>query len=128
MVLSTTSKYALKALTTLAAAEGDNFVAVDELAAASGVPAPYLSKLIKALSHAGLVETKKGAGGGVRLGAKSISFYDICSVLHDPIIEQTCLLSRFPCDSRTPCPFHASWRIERERLGKYLKKQKISRQ
>ncbi|MCB0360200.1 MAG: Rrf2 family transcriptional regulator [Bdellovibrionales bacterium] len=127
-MLSVTSKHALKALLRLSSVEDDSYLTISELAVDAEVPPPYLAKVIKALSAAGLVETKKGAQGGVRLPRRAISFFDVCKVLDDPIVNQTCLLSRNACSSRHPCSMHASWQRERERIIRYLKKSKVTPQ
>jgi len=64
--LSLTTGYAIEALTCLAR-QGDNSMRVGEIAEIAEVPAAYLSKIFQRLAEAGIVESKRGYKGGVRL-------------------------------------------------------------
>jgi len=105
----------------------EEFVRVDVLSRESGVPAPYLSKIIGILAQKNIVETRRGLTGGVRLrsDARKISFFDVCVALDESIIQEQCLLSRKACDASSPCPLHDEWKHTRERIHKFLKKVKI---
>lgn len=126
-MLASSSKYAIRALICLSDIPGGDFVPVPKLADLSGVPDSFLSKLIKPIADRGLVLTKKGPGGGVRLGTKPVSFYQICEVLADPIVVETCFLSSDRCNAQRPCPFHTTWSRERDRIISYLKRNKIKK-
>jgi len=63
---SNTTGYAIEALAFLAGRRPRS-VAVREIAAATGIPLPYLSKVFQRLAEAGIVESKRGFKGGVRL-------------------------------------------------------------
>ena len=64
--LSHTTGYAIEALACLAG-HGGNSMRVREVAQSTGLPSPYLSKVFQRLCDAGIVETKRGYKGGVRL-------------------------------------------------------------
>lgn len=104
------------------------FMRVDVLSKKAGVPAPYLSKIIKILSQKHLVETRRGLTGGVRLGANGdkISFFDICKALDDPIVYQHCLLSKKACSVKSPCALHHEWMKNREQIHRFLKSAKLT--
>ncbi len=128
-MLSASSKYALRALLCLAKYQdnSETFMRVDVLSEEAGVPAPYLSKIIKILARKDIVETRRGLTGGVRLGAnkKKITFFDICEALDEPIINEECLLSKKACNANAPCPLHHEWKKNREGIYKFLKRAKI---
>ena len=130
-MLSLASKYALRALQHLSKAPDNHFVQVAHVAELVGVPGPYLAKVIKALARAGLVETKRGAMGGVRLVenrlSESISFYEVCQALNDPVLTESCLLSKSRCKVGKPCEFHGEYSKLKEELARFLKRAKISR-
>lgn len=65
-MLSQTVEYALRAMIHLADRSPGGST-TDEIAQATKVPKPYLSKVIQGLSRAGLVISKRGIGGGVCL-------------------------------------------------------------
>ena len=124
-VISSSSKYAIRALLCLAAEEDRDFVPVEVLAEEADVPSAFLSKIIQALAAEGLLETRRGKSGGVRLCEGPLSFFDICEALHDPVIYETCLLSNSRCSRVSPCPFHDHWFAERARIRQFLRDLKI---
>ncbi len=63
---SLTTGYAIEALACLAR-HGNDTMLVREIAEATDMPAPYLSKIFQRLGDAGIIESKRGYKGGVRL-------------------------------------------------------------
>ena len=119
-MLSTTSQYALRALSHLAAQSGEAVLGRD-LAESVEIPANYLSKVLVTLRNAGLVATTRGSGGGYRLGkpADQIHLIDVVALFEE--ISRTrpsCFLGRTrACSEITPCSAHSSWR---DLQGAYL--------
>lgn len=76
--LSLTTGYAVEALTCLARCSGES-MRVGEIAEIAEVPPAYLSKIFQRLSDAGIVESKRGYKGGVRLSRlpESVSLLEI---------------------------------------------------
>ena len=66
MRLTSFTDYGLRALMRMAGAPGRAF-STAELAAEFGVSRNHLAKVISALSAAGIVETRRGGGGGAML-------------------------------------------------------------
>ena len=77
-MLSLPTKHVLKALLTLADIKRGEYASVSELSYAADLPPSYLSKLIKQLSEAELVLTRKGPNGGVALPRRKVSFFEVC--------------------------------------------------
>ena len=63
---SQTTGYAIEALACLARRRPDSML-VREIASETEIPLPYLSKIFQRLAEAGIVESKRGYKGGVRL-------------------------------------------------------------
>jgi len=63
---SQTTGYAIEALACLARRRPDSML-VREIAGETDIPLPYLSKIFQRLAEAGIVESKRGYKGGVRL-------------------------------------------------------------
>jgi Rrf2 family protein len=63
---SLTTGYAIEALACLAR-HGVESMLVREIAECTEMPLPYLSKIFQRLGEAGIVETKRGYKGGVKL-------------------------------------------------------------
>jgi Rrf2 family iron-sulfur cluster assembly transcriptional regulator len=108
-MLTTTSQYALRALSQLAKKSGEAALGRD-LAASTEIPANYLSKVLLVLRNAGFVETARGFGGGYRLvrPAKEIHIIDVVSLFEN--ISRTgpcCFLGRArACSEHMPCSAH----------------------
>ncbi|MGG7646348.1 Rrf2 family transcriptional regulator [Rhodovulum sp. YNF3179] len=67
MKLSTKGRYAMVALTDLAAAEPGELVSLSAISDRQDISLPYLEQLFVKLRRAGLVESVRGPGGGYRL-------------------------------------------------------------
>ena len=63
---SQTTGYAIEALSCLARMGGKSML-VREIAECTKLPLPYLAKVLNRLSEAGIVESKRGYKGGVKL-------------------------------------------------------------
>lgn len=120
-MLNQTVGYAITALAHIASL--DKPILVRDVAKAVNVPGPYLAKLIHTLAKKGFVSTQRGIGGGVILAkpAKSVSLYDLCAVLDDPIVEKRCMMGTAECSDENPCASHKFWVEQRDREIEYLK-------
>jgi len=95
-VLSRRSKYGLKALLALAQDAGRGPVLVSELADREAIPRKFLEAILLDLNRHGLVQSKKGKGGGyfLRRPPTAITFGEVIRVLEGP-------LALVPCVSQT---------------------------
>ena len=111
-MISTTSQYALRALTHIAALPAGSTVLSRDLAAATHVPPNYLSKVLLSLCNAGLLQSTRGAGGGYRLNraAETIYLIDVVELFEGSKAKPTCLLHHRLCSDETPCNAHRVWR------------------
>ena len=67
-MISATARYALRAVVWLAKqADQSLFVNRSEIATATRIPVDYLLKVLNELDRAGIVESRRGPGGGYRL-------------------------------------------------------------
>lgn len=122
-MLSLTVKYALKAISLLSDYDSETFVQVQELAHKAKVPAPYFAKVVKKLARKGILESKRGAQGGIRIrtGAKKPTLFDVCVALDEPILESQCFLSEGGCNAKNPCHMHHYWVELKAKMTKVLK-------
>ena len=67
MWLSSTARQALHAVLCVAIFQDDGPVRVEEIAAATGNPRNYLSKILHALARAGILRSTRGPTGGFQL-------------------------------------------------------------
>lgn len=88
MKVSTRGDYASRALLSLALHDAGEPTSVAELARRTALPQPYLEQILLALKGAGLVRSKRGAGGGYVLSraAGEIDLAQIVSAVDGPIV------------------------------------------
>ncbi len=79
---SQTTGYAIEALACLARS-GEESMLVREIAESTTLPLPYLAKVFNRLSESGIVESKRGYKGGVKLARppETISLLEINSAV-----------------------------------------------
>ncbi|MFC4727850.1 SUF system Fe-S cluster assembly regulator [Coralloluteibacterium thermophilus] len=103
--------YATVVLTVLAARPGDVHSAA-ELADAAGLEGPTVSKVLKPLAQAGLVDGFRGASGGYRLARApaDITLIEIVEAIEGPLAITACADHGGHCDIAARCGARASWR------------------
>ena len=92
-MLSKKSKYALKAMLVLAKEYGQGPVLISDMAQREGIPRKFLELILLELKNQGLLQSKKGKGGGYFLGREPhlISVGHIIRVLDGPIAPLPCV-------------------------------------
>lgn len=110
-MLSKSAEYALRALHCLTFMPGSRPVPSDELARRVGVPENYLSKLLRRLREEGVVEARRGRGGGFSLARApgAIALADVVRPFDDTVLGRHCLLGRPECRDDAPCAAHEEW-------------------
>ncbi len=95
-MLSKKTKYALKAMMVLAKEYGQGPVLISEIARREDVPQKFLELILLELKNQGILQSKKGKGGGYFLGRppQQISIGHVIRVLDGP-------LAPLPCASKT---------------------------
>lgn len=84
-----------------------------ELTDSTALPGPTVSKLLKQLSRAGLLDSQRGTNGGytLTLPAAEISVADIVSALDGPIALTECMTDEgTACEIQALCPTRTNWR------------------
>ncbi len=122
MQLSTRGRYAVMAMTELAAREAAGAgpicgpVCLADIAASQLLSLSYLEQLFARLRRAGLVGAARGPGGGYRLArpAEAISIAEIVAAVDEPIHATRCEAGGPGCMSWSateagPCRTHDLW-------------------
>lgn len=88
MRVTARSDYALRAVTELAASEGE-LLKREDIAARQGIPAEFLESVMLALKHDGIVQSQRGASGGFRLArpAATISLAEVIRAVDGPMLD-----------------------------------------
>jgi Rrf2 family protein len=87
MKLTSACLHALRALVYLALHGGEGFIPADTIAAARGLPRPFLTKGLTGLTKAGVLVTERGPNGGSRLArpARSITLLEVVEAVDGPV-------------------------------------------
>ena len=112
MQLTRRGEYALRSMVELAGlAGGDTLAHSHDVAANQEIPPKFLPQIINELSRAGLVETVRGAAGGIRLGrpADQISVADVLQAVEGALALNRCLMRDEPCERKAACPLACVW-------------------
>lgn len=109
--LTRLTDYAILLMSYMAASEGSLFSS-GELAGATRIPSPTVSKVLQALLGAGLLESIRGARGGYRLArpASQISVREIISCFEGGIALTECNLDDVACEQMAVCTTHGNWK------------------
>jgi FeS assembly SUF system regulator len=108
--ISKLTDYGTVLLAQLAARDGQVCSAAD-VASATGIALPTVSKLLKSLARAELVISTRGANGGYQLAreAKTISAADVIDALEGPVSITECSASDSHCDYESVCNVGGAW-------------------
>ena len=108
--------YGFVLLSTLALSSEGRFSA-PELAGASALPLPMVSKILKELARAGILISHRGVHGGYALARapQEVTVHEVITALEGPIAVTECIDdSPGECDKQGTCPVSSNWgRINR---------------
>ena len=93
------------------ASETGHVCSAADVADATGIAAPTVSKLLKALGRADLVTSTRGAAGGYQLArpAHEISAAHVIDALEGPVSITECSSIDSHCDYESVCSVGGSW-------------------
>jgi Rrf2 family protein len=105
-MFSQTVEYALRAVVHLAA-QSPQAQTTDQIAEATLVPKPYLSKVLQGLRRAGVVDSQRGVGGGIALvkTPKELTILEVVNAVEPIVRIRTCPLG-LPMHGVRLCPLH----------------------
>lgn len=105
-MISPTAEYALRAMVAIAQSNGEAVV-TPTIARATKVPAGYLPKVLQTLRRAGLVDSKRGLGGGFTLArpAGQVTVLDVVNAVEPIKRVERCPLG-IATHGTNLCPLH----------------------
>ena len=112
MIISTKGRYGLRAMFELAKAYGEGSLSIKQIAVAQGLPEPYLEQIFPALKKAGLVDARRGAGGGygLALPPEQVSVGSVLVALEGELTPAECAGGDTSCENAGSCTTHAIWK------------------
>lgn len=110
-LLNQTVEYACRLMAHLSTLEEGQLAVSKDLSKKTGVPGAYVSKVMRRLVVAGLVDSQRGRGGGFSLArpAEEICFMDILRALDYDAQDRACAFGFTRCNPAMPCPLHPAW-------------------
>ena len=116
MEISRRTDYGVRVILDLATLEEGARASTQEIAERQSIPAPFLAKIVSQLSTSGLVDTYRGAGGGVMLArpASEINLLHVIEALDGPVRLNRCAIEPEACPRDAHCPVHDIW-VEAQR-------------
>jgi Rrf2 family protein len=123
LTMNQTTGYAIVALSFIAE-HNDELILAKDIAETADIPKSYLSKILRELTIAGLIFSKRGYHGGVSLArpAGEISLWEVLVATHGGNWEHKCLLGLSECSDEYPCPVHQFWSKEQQKIEQNLRK------
>lgn len=111
MLLNQTAEYACRLMAYLSTIEGKERARSGDLSKNTGVPHAYVSKVMRRLVVARLVDSRRGRGGGFSLArpADEIRFIEILEAMDYNAHERACAFGFTKCNPERPCPLHPAW-------------------
>ena len=111
MQITRQADYAVRAVVYLAERGPGKPIATAEIARQQHIPSTFLAKIVPQLAAAGIVNTLRGAHGGIRLGrpAENISLLEIVETIDGPIRLNECLSDPGLCPLGENCAVHQAW-------------------
>lgn len=125
MQLGQTEDYAVRALVDLAKHPDAR---IDDIAMRTGIPAPHLAKVIQSLARAGLVETTRGRGGGVRLQVDPAELHlrRVVEAVQGPLRFLRCPRRGKGCPLDPDCPIYRMWSDVQAGISAQLERVRIA--
>lgn len=111
MQITRQADYAVRAVLYLTKIGPDNRAATSQIAQEQEIPPSFLAKIVSQLSVAGLLQTSRGARGGVSLSRSpaEISLLEVVEAIDGPILLNECVSGTGTCTRGDECPIQAIW-------------------
>jgi Rrf2 family protein len=123
MQITRQADYAVRAVLYLAQLGPERRAATSQIAEDQQIPPSFLAKIVSQLSVAGLLQTSRGARGGVSLARmpEEISLLEVVEAIDGPILLNECVSPNGVCTFGDECPMRPVWCDAQAELVERLK-------
>lgn len=123
MQITRQADYAVRAVLYLAQLGPERRAATSQIAQQQQIPPSFLAKIVSQLSVAGLLQTSRGARGGVSLARmpEQISVLEVVEAIDGPILLNECVSGNGDCTFGDDCPMRPVWCDAQSELVERLK-------
>jgi Rrf2 family protein len=112
-MITNKAKYALKSMIVLARNYGKGPMVIEDIASKELIPRKFLEAILCELKNAGLLQSRKGKGGGYELykAPEEISMATVLRIIDGPIAPLPCVSINFyepctDCHDEVSCSLH----------------------
>jgi Rrf2 family protein len=111
MQITRQADYAIRAVLYISKLGQNQRAATSQIAQEQHIPPSFLAKIISQLSIAGVLQTSRGARGGVMLAKApdEISLLDVVESIDGPIALNECVNDEQGCTFGEECPLRSIW-------------------
>ncbi len=123
MQITRQADYALRAVIYLSKLKPEERAATSQIAQEQRIPPSFLAKIVSQLSVAGLLQTSRGARGGVSLARLpgEITILEVVEAIDGPILLNECASCGGVCTFGDDCPMKPVWSDTQAELVNRLK-------
>jgi Rrf2 family protein len=124
MRLSRKGEYALRAMIVLAQDYGEGPVRIQDIAARERIPRKFLEQILLDLKRAGLVQSRRGVGGGYLLLREpgKVTFAEIVRTIDGPLAPLSCVSrhAHVRCPDQQSCGLYNVMREVRDAVASVM--------
>jgi len=122
MQITRQADYAVRAVLYLAKIDGGDRAPTSQIAREQHIPPSFLAKIVSQLSVAGVVQTSRGARGGVSLSRppSNITLLEVVEAIDGPIALNECVRNPNACEFCDSCDVHPVWSTAQSHLIDHL--------
>jgi Rrf2 family protein len=123
MQITRQADYAVRAVLHLSELKNGGRAPTSKIASEQHIPPSFLAKIVSQLSVAGVVQTSRGARGGVSLARdpERISLLEVIEAIDGPITLNECVTDPNSCPFGENCKVHEVWCSAQAELVNKLK-------
>ena len=128
-VINRKTDYATRILLHLAMLPPGSWTTAQEVARRRLIPGRLIRHVISQLVREGLLVTKRGKGGGMRLArpASEISLLDVLEAMQGPFSLNVCIEDPEGCQLMPECPMHEAWVRAQAVLARQLRQETLDK-
>lgn len=129
MQITRQADYAVRAVLYLAQLGSEQRASTSQIAQEQQIPPSFLAKIVSQLSVSGLLQTSRGARGGVSLARapETISLLEVVEAIDGPILLNECVAGSGVCTFGEDCPMRPIWCDAQAELVDRLKQTTFSK-
>lgn len=110
MHLSRETRYAIRALLELARHPTGRWIDARHIAGATHLPVAFLHKILRQLTIAGVLDSRRGRGYALSRPPLEITLFDVLVAIEgQDIFGGRCIFWREECSTSDPCELHFRW-------------------